>query len=51
MGDTFTNENTAEQNVGSFRKSYVATHLSPNMYVTITVIAIVTIIAAYTFAA
>jgi hypothetical protein len=51
MGDTFTSENTADQNVGSFRKSYVATHLSPNMYVTITVIAIVTIIAAYTFAA
>ena len=28
--------------VGSFRKSYVPTHLSPNMYVVVTLVTIVT---------
>ena len=28
--------------IGSFRKSYVATHLSPNMYVIVTLVTIVT---------
>ena len=28
--------------VGSFRKSYVPTHLSPNMYIVVTLVTIVT---------